>query len=228
MKKILVVSAAAALGLSAAVFAGGLPEEMPAAPVAVASTEAGPYLGIEGGYGMTNWKSVDNIVSSTPTAGVSKDNGFVGRAFLGYDINKYFAVEAGYTYFFNKAKLGTSASYNKFTTQAVDVFGKIKAPIIDDFSLYAKLGMNYLMGTVKNTGAPYYYPGAGSLKNFNVAYGAGADYSITSNVIANIEWLRYNGNKKVDLTNSGTVTQNPSYQPATDAFMIGLRYKFDA
>ena len=53
--------------------------------------------------------------------------------------------------------------------------------------------------------------------NFGVTFGAGADYAITPNVIANVEWLRNSGSSKWD----------NKYQPNTDAFMLGLRYKFD-
>lgn len=211
MKKLLVVSAVAALGLSTVVFAGGLPEDMPMAPVA-AGSDAGFYLGVEGGYDMTHYKNLDKSYE------VSKDNGFAGRAFLGYDINKQFAVEFGYSYFFNKAKLADknepSSYYTQYKTQAFDLFGKGKLPITDEFGLYAKLGVGYLMTSVTDYG----WTGTESPKNFNVAYGAGMDYSITSNIIANVEWLRYNGNAKLT---------TKDYQPNADAFMVGLRYKFD-
>lgn len=212
MKKLLVVSAVAALGLSAVAFAGGLPEEMPAAPAAVVSSDMGPYIGIEGGYGMTHYKNWSENYS------VGKDNGIVGRAFLGYDINKYFAAEFGYSYFFNKAKKESKSNSNNYTeykTQAFDLFGKGKLPVTDEFGLYAKLGVGYLMTNAKDNGT---WTGTKSPKNFNVAYGAGADYYITSNVIANVEWLRYNGN---------SIMNSDNYQPNTDAFMIGLRYRFD-
>jgi len=214
MKKLLVVSAVAALGFTSAALAGGLPEEMPMAPVAMCS-DAGVYLGIQGGWGMTNWKNVD-----TGNYEVKKDNGFVGRAFLGYDINRYFALEAGYTYFFNKTEIDNAGTTQaKMKSQAVDVFGKIKAPVVDNFDLYAKLGANYLMTKVSDVAAGTNIEAVNE-KSINVAFGAGADYYITPNVIANVEWLRFNGNAKV----RGVADK---YQPYTDAFMIGLRYKFD-
>ena len=208
MKKLLVVSAIAAFGLTSVVMAGGLPEEMPVAPAAVSSSDMGVYVGIEGGYGMTNWKNFDKA------AKVSKDNGVVGRAFLGYDINRYFALELGYSYFFNKPTLTSNEVEKIKPTMVVDLMGKIKAPVVENFDLYAKLGGNYMMTRFDEV--------AGNKKpdgrnNFNVAYGAGADYSITPNIIANVEWLRFNGSAKFD----------NKYQPNTDAFMVGLRYKFD-
>ncbi|MDR1057732.1 MAG: outer membrane beta-barrel protein [Coxiellaceae bacterium] len=216
MKKLLAVSAIAVLGLNSVVLAGGLPEEMPMAPSAVSTSEIGVYFGIQGGWGLTHWK--DTELSRVEVNTVSNDNGFVGRAFLGFDINRYFALEGGYTYFFNKPKFKTAAGVETGKvkrTHNVDVMGKIKAPVVDNFDLYAKLGVNYLMaGFDEVTG----YPKPDSRNNFNVAYGAGADYYITPNIIANAEWLRFNGKAK---------TSDSKYQPATDAFLIGLRYKFD-
>lgn len=210
MKKLLVVSTIAALGLTSAVFAGGIPvDEMPAP---VATSDAGIYLGVEGGYGLTNWKNIDGTLGSMTNV-VTKDNGFVGRAFLGYDINKYFAVEFGYGYFFNKANvastLANEINSTNIKTQVFDLFGKVKGPITEEFSLFAKLGMDYLISKDDTS----------TVKNFNVAYGAGADYAITPNVIANVEWLRYNGKAKI--------TDPANFQEYADAFMIGLRYKFD-
>ena len=229
MKKLLVVSAVAALGLSAVAFAGGLPEEMPAAPAA-SSSDTGIYVGIAGGYGLTNWKNFDVspnqaglLDNTSKIASVSKDNGFVGRAFLGYDFCKFFAGEFGYGYFFNKAKVANpdSTAYTQYKTQVFDLFAKGKLPVTEEFNFFAKLGMNYILSNASDTDGGFNisqnYGSTKSPKTFNVAYGAGADYAITPNVIANVEWLRYNGSAKLD----------ENYQPNLDAFMIGLRYKFD-
>ncbi|MEI8055563.1 MAG: outer membrane beta-barrel protein [bacterium] len=221
MKKLLVVSAIAALGLTSVAFAGGLPEEMPTAPAA-SSSDTGVYVGIEGGFGITNWKTWETDASSSDK--VSKDNGFAGRAFVGYDINRYFALETGYSYFSNKAVIKTSGGVEQTSgikTQVIDLYGKIKAPVVDSFDLYAKLGACYLMSNIQKltsgSTAATLYKNEGNVKNFNVAFGAGADYAITPNVIANVEWLR----------NAGHYKSDDKYQPNTDAFMLGLRYKFD-
>ncbi len=213
MKKLLVVSAIAALSLTSVAFAGGLPEEMPAAPAAVASSDTGAYFGISGGLGLTNWKTL-NVAGSS----IGSDNGVVGRAFLGYDMNRYFAVEAGYTYFFNQAKFNEGAvQTNKAKlTHDVDLMLKGKLPVVENFDLFAKVGVNYLM-TKLDKDKLFGNTTETNRKAFNVGYGAGADYYITPNVIASVEWLRFNGNAK----------QDNKYQPNTDAFMVGLRYKFD-
>lgn len=204
MKKFLVVSAIAALGLSSVAFAGGIPEEMPMTP---AASDAGFYLGLEAGWGLTNWKDTGNAWTYDNTISVDKDNGFTGRVFLGYDFTRYTAIEAGYSYFFNKADVtAVNFTITSIKTSAIDLMGKIKAPIVDNFDLFAKLGGAYLMSRSN-----------GNLNTVCLAFGAGADYYITPNVIANLEWLRFAGHPKFD----------NDYQPNTDAFMIGLRYKFD-
>lgn len=217
MKKLLVVSAVAVLGLSSA-FAGGLPEEMPVAPVAAVSNDTGVYLGLQGGFGMTHWKNLENTMEGKLKS-VHKDNGIVSRVFAGYDINRYFAIESGYSYFFNKVnfdavnKAGKVVKTGDTKTMAFDLMGKGKLPVVDSFDLYAKLGVNYLMTRTNKTDDK----ASKNTNNFNLAYGVGADYSITPNIIANVEWLRLNGNAKL----------NDKYQPNVDAFLIGLRYKFD-
>ena len=229
MKKILVVSAIAELGLTSVAFAGGLPEEMPAAPAAAVSSDTGIYLGLEGGYGITNWKNLGDMngfelypagIALLQTSNVTNNNGFVGRVFAGYQINKYFAVEGGYSYFFNKAKSSYNWVYantstivagtvtDEVKTQAFDLLLKVIAPVVDSFDLYAKVGPSYMMSKHTVTS---------NTNNFGVTFGAGADYAITPNVIANVEWLRNSGSSKWD----------NKYQPNTDAFMLGLRYKFD-
>ena len=149
MKKLLVVSAIAALGLTSVALAGSLPEAMPMAPAAM-SSDAGIYLGIQGGWGATNWKNFADINGTVD--GTKNDSGAVGRAFVGYDFNRYFAAEVGYSYFFNQEKLQASAANcHKIKTSIIDLLGKIKAPITDDFGLYAKLGLGYLMSNVEVT-----------------------------------------------------------------------------
>jgi OmpA-OmpF porin, OOP family len=214
LKKTLLVSACA-LGLSSVAFAGGLPEEMPPAPCATAAVDSGIYIGVEGGFEMTNWKNIQNDVIS-----VSKDNNVGARGFLGYDINKYFAIEAGFTQLgFTRTEIGFAGTpyyLGKILTEAVDLELKIKAPVTDEFYLYGKVGADFMWSNVSGANIPPF--NMSNVNNLNVLYGAGADYLITPNVVANIEWMRYNGYAKIT---------SDSYQPYADAFMIGIRYRFD-
>ena len=226
MKKLLAVSAIAALGFGTLAQAGGFPDEMTmAAPMAYGSSDQGIYVGLSGGYGMTNWKQEDVIHKS------SNHDGFVGRLFLGYDLNQYFAIEAGYTYFFNRPTfkiIATNVQTNKIKRiHVIDLVGKIKAPLTDEVNLYAKLGANYLMTTFDRAdGTSQTYPSGNKSNHYalNITYGAGLDYAITPNIYANIEWMRFNGRSTNVAVTTGVFDK---YQPYHDIFMIGIRYKFD-
>lgn len=222
MNKLLVVSAVAVLGLSSVAFAGKhhnhhhvnkapCPCVKQASVVTCAASDAGWFIGLQSGLGLTNWKNAENsyVGGSDHNDDVHADNAFVGRIFTGYDFNKYFALEGGYSYFFNEAKFTPHGLYNIKTT-AFDIYGKGTLPLVDKFDLYAKLGLDLLMTNINN---------APNRQNVGIAFGAGVDYHFTPNVITNAEWSRMNGNARIS---------SDRYQPNTDAFMVGVRYKFDA
>ena len=192
--------------------------------MAAEAMDTGIYLGVNAGPGFTNWKDSSGNAFGDRNNGrvvaVSGDRGLVSRLFLGYDINKYFAVEAGYSYFFNRPNVnvvsvgrGNNSSNNPVNsgdikTQALDLCGKGKLPILDTLDLYTKAGIGYLMSDQGNWG---------KYNNINLAFSLGADYKFTQNFIANIEWLRI----------AGYSTMNNNYTPDVYAAMVGLRYKFN-
>ncbi|MDR1012269.1 MAG: porin family protein [Coxiellaceae bacterium] len=224
MKKYLNV--VAALSLSSTVLANGLPEEMPMSRTF--APETGLYLGVQGGFGTTDWKSIDKTPSVNTTkkkiVQISRDNGPVSRILLGFDINRYLALECGYSHFFNKPLAEVDREYKKFFreytrikyTCEIDMMGKIKAPLIDDFDLYAKLGTSYLV-SIYETDNRRTIPNRNP-KNVGLTYGAGLDYMVNPNFVANVEWLHFNGRSRFSSSN---------YQPGADAVMLGLRYKFN-
>jgi len=205
MKKSLLISTIVVLGLTSSSFA-------------TTSPDAGVYMGLSGGFGMLNLQNTEGSVARGYTlANTYGDHGFVSRVFVGYDINKYFALESGYSYFFADPYgdfINSKGRVNRITTSNymnIDLYGKGKLPLINNFDLYAKLGANLLVSRVDNFGV-------NNKNNINMSFGAGVDYRITSKVTANCEWLRFNGNAKIN---------NIYYQPNADVFLLGLRYKFD-
>lgn len=220
MKNFLAVSMVVALGFTSVVFADCLsddrisadclPDEPAVTPVASSDTRTGIYTGLAGGFGVTNYRN--NIASP---AIVQNDTGVTGRAVVGYDVSSYFAVEAGYSYFFNKVNLHKREK--KIRTQAVDAYFKGKLPIIEELDLFAKLGAGWLF---KNFTPKRHKIANSSTNNINVAFGFGADFHLTSNTTATIEWMRIAG---CPLPNIGKTTRNI---PNTDQFMVGLRYRF--
>jgi OOP family OmpA-OmpF porin len=191
MKKLFI--GVVALGLSPLALAGGPPP----AP----AFNPGVYLGVQAGYGMTHW---DDFFGSA----IKDEDGFAGRLFVGYDFHPNFAIEAGYTMWFTKPKLlGAKFDY----PWAIDLVGKIKAHVVDNFGLYAKAGGDYIYQDFGSTIG-------GHADNFNVVYGVGAFYDITPNINVDLSWTRYHGDQ--DLTDSDRM-------PFMDLFALGFSYKFD-
>lgn len=239
MKKILAVSALALL--SSAAFAGGISEPVAAAPVATAAVVAsdfnpGIYVGLQGGYadsGLSAWQDYGQdyyaydgqkfVSIGSAKYDISNDTGFAGRVFAGYDINKYFAVEAGYFYMFPKATvagvqtvLGVTNKSDLFDvrTQAIDLVAKIKAPIMDNFGLYAKAGPGYLMQSYSTLGTK----NKDNVNQFNLVYGFGAYYTI-NNVAFDLSYTRYNSGR--------TKLASDNWQPSVDFYALGVSYKFN-
>lgn len=191
------------------------------ASFATPTTDSGIYVGLSGGLGLMNLQQIQGstITNNTTTISIHGDHAFTGRIFAGYDLNQYFAVESGYTYFFTEPygrlrNNTTKAIYQTNTGgnhMVVDLYGKGTLPLVGNFALYSKLGVNLYMARINNVN------GQSNKNNINMSFGAGIDYKLTPNVTANCEWLRFNGNARISST---------GYQPDADVFLIGLRYRF--
>ncbi|MCK4869775.1 MAG: outer membrane beta-barrel protein [Gammaproteobacteria bacterium] len=195
-----------ALGLAPMAFANGA--------YAPATFTPGIYVGVQGGWGTTGW---DALKSSSVS--VKNYNGLAGRIFAGYDFHKNFAVEGGFTYWFNRAKVSvaglraTSTDY-RVRNWALDLVGKIKAEVYQNVELYAKAGVDYV-----HTKWDTAYPGLNkSYGNVNLVYGVGATYYFTPQISADLSWTRFNGRQK---------TAHSKYQPYLDMVALGVAYKFN-
>ncbi|OGT08228.1 MAG: hypothetical protein A2X78_00935 [Gammaproteobacteria bacterium GWE2_37_16] len=220
MKKILLVGAVA-LGLSAAAFANGTVE---AAPVVGNAFNPGIYVGLQAGMDLSNWGNVNNSDnwSTYFGDGISKENGFAGRVFVGWDFHPNFAVELGYFREFNRP-VATESGFGdvwRYTTQGFDLMGKLKYAFDDMFGIYAKFGVDYLLTKVDQQGANT--NGNYNTNNFNIAYGLGLSYEAVQNLTLDLSWTRFQGRNKVD----GDVSQ-PKFQAAPDFFALGIAYKFN-
>lgn len=163
----------------------------------VQATDTGFYIG--GSFGQSkvsdfNGSDIDaelasmGITSSTSTD--DKDTGW--KAFAGYRIMKYLAVEGAYT------NLGEATANTIVTSPvAATVNTKIEAeswtlsavgilPLNDQFSLFARLGLNAWNSDISSTGTA-----SDSADGTDVVYGLGASYNITKNLNLRGEWERY-------------------------------------
>ena len=107
-KKILL--GATLLGVSAVTLANGngyVSTPMPKVTPTCDQFTPAFYVGIQGGYADLGW---DHIKPMFELVGISftrfDDEGFGARAYIGYDITKYLAAEAGYTYLPNGKAAG--------------------------------------------------------------------------------------------------------------------------
>lgn len=163
------------------------------------------YLGVGAGQsrGSVDNSTVSAVLNGTgaTATGISNSNNPAsGKAFLGYQFNKYIAAEAGY---FRLGKFSIDAT----TAPAGTVHGDLKntngwnfdvvgtAPIVPDrFLLLARLGVqsSKTSDLFVGTGAAAAIPNPAPSKNLvSYKYGVGAEFDFTKNVGVRAEWERY-------------------------------------
>ena len=207
-------------------------------PTPAPAPQSAFYIGGSAGWGDTHWDNVFEFaeLATIPGVGItsdSKDTGFAGRVYAGYDFNKYLAIEGGWTYL-PKAKVHTtfiippmtaSESF-KIKQYAFDLVGKITAPLGDGLAVYAKGGVNYFrskMGDIHISGttplgasSTTTVTGKAKFDHWGPVVGFGASYEIMPNLLAHVDWMRFSGDGKFF----------GDYQPNPDVIMAGLSYKF--
>ncbi len=202
-------------------------------PVFTKAFSPGIYIGLQGGYGMTRWTNIEQKVGNDALGAktdVTGSNAFAGRVYIGYDFHPNFAIEAGYTQFFNNTKINNTITMAiaNFVPQSItstdnpkydyvfDLVGKAKAHIIGNLGLYGKLGIDYMRIKIDIPGQGGANDTADRRSSFNAVYGLGAFYDITQSLTADLSWTRYNGNSEL----------GSDYIPAHDLFAAGASWKF--
>jgi OOP family OmpA-OmpF porin len=195
MKKILfaLVASAATLGGSAA----------------YAADDAGTgYIGA-GVVGSRYSFDVPGAVSADNHSG----NKAGGKIFGGYNIDKTWAVEAGYTDFGSRTyNYSTAAGTGSLHSDAHSYYlaGKGTWPVADKFDVFGKLGVARNHNDVDTTGIAAVSGG----QNKNALYASvGAEYAINKNVKVSLEYENYGKNDIDTGRKNGAVT-------------AGLRYNF--
>lgn len=199
--------AAALLGAAAVVLSS--------ASVAQPRQDMGWYIG--GSFG----KSEADVDCAGTTSCDDSDTAW--KIFAGYQINRNFAVEAGYGSL-GEVKLSTPAfvflgtpipaADVKIETTAWEVVGIGSFPIADRFSLYGKVG---LYGA--DTDIDVNFPGLGSAgdsdDNIDLTFGFGARFDVTRNFGIRAEWQRYSDVKASDFGKSDV-----------DVMSVGIVFRF--
>lgn len=195
-----------------------------AAPFAMAQ-DAGWYGGANIGQSNASIDdariSNDLLGSGLATTSIDdndRDRGF--KLFGGYQVNKYFAVEAGYFdlgqfgFVANTAPAGSLSGNIKIRGLNLDAVGTL--PITEKFSAFGRIGVAYAHtdGNFAGTGVVNVLNPSPSERDTNLKVGLGVQYAMTDALSLRAEIERYRINDAVG--NKGDV----------DMASIGLVYRF--
>jgi OOP family OmpA-OmpF porin len=196
MKKILytLIASASVLGSVSAAYA--------ADPV------PGPYVGV----GVVATKH-DYSLSNDTSGGDRKSDEWSGKFFGGYQIDKTFAVEAGYTDFGSSNysySVGNNAGAIDSKSHSFYVAGKGSVPINEQFSAFGKLGVAYNKNTVHGTGlaAPYV---VGDNNRTSLYASVGGEFALNQKVSLSLEYEYYGKNDIEQGRKKGAVTLGARY-----------------
>lgn len=189
------------------------------------TTNSGMYMGISAGESkahIDNVRITQDLLGAGLTAdSLTEDRRATGyKAFLGFPINPYWAVETGY---FDLGRFGFTA--NTTPSGSLNGTARIKGlnldlvgtlPITDRWSLLGRVGAAYAQtrDNFSGTGAVSVTNPSPSKRETNYKYGFGTQYAFTPALTLRLEAERYRVNDAVG--NRGDV----------DLISLGLVYRF--
>jgi len=178
-------------------------------PAAAQVNWSSAYIG--GGIGQSKFK--DGCSANLLGGGSScdeKDTAFKG--FVGYQFNKFFAAEAGYT------DLGkTKASFGPFNADAKATAFELSAvgtyPVWEQLSILGRLGGYYSEGKLGGDLS-------GKKNKAGLTFGLGAQYDFNKNLGLRAEWQRYD---KVKFQEDVTSTEA---ETSIDVLGVSVLWRF--
>jgi OOP family OmpA-OmpF porin len=182
---------------------------------ATALSAASAYAADDAGTGYLGAGLVGSRYNFDEAGAVSGDNhsGYKagGKIYGGYNIDKTWALEAGYTDFGSKSynySVGTGNGSIKSDSHSYYVAGKGTLPLSEQTALFGKLGVARNHNSVDTTGIAY----ANGSEDKTALYAAvGAEYSINKNVKVSLEYENYGKNDIDTGRKSGAVTAGVRY-----------------
>lgn len=123
------------------------------------------------------------------------------KAYAGYQINKYVALEGGYVNL-NDMTASSGATRTNIATDGWTLGAQLSYPITDKFAVTAKIGGAYLLADIKKkTGTVTVRSGD---DGYEPNYGVGVRYALLDNVDLRAEWERFDrSNMNIDLLSAG-------------------------
>ena len=166
---------------------------------------SGFYVGLNVGMAQAKMDSVSNFQT--------KNSGIGGRTYFGYDFNRYFSLDLGYT-LFSPLKYTNNPLIPdvNIKTNDYDAIVTGKYPLGEGFALYGQLGGAMLTANMTGDGTPSQKANATVL-----AYGTGLDY-----VFANIGGLHM----VLDWYHTDNKNGAPFNIPAENLYALGAYYQF--
>ena len=146
--------------------------------------DSGFYLG--GGIGRSEARDFCRLVG-----GSCDDKDQSWNLFAGYQLNRHFAVELGYSDFGNASTsgfIGGVPSTATISAKAVELVGVGLLPLGDHFALYGKVGFFRYDSDGKSTGA---LTASANDKGTELTFGLGAQYDFNGRFAVRAEWQRY-------------------------------------
>lgn len=122
--------------------------------------------------------------------GADKDTGF--RFVGGYNINRTFAAELGYSMLYDKDDVEVTAW---------ELVGIAKMPLGTNFSVFGKLGFAMWEAEADVLGLTFKDDGT------DLTFGAGVQYDVSRNLGVRAQWQRYDVDSDADVLSIGLVYQ---------------------
>ena len=181
--------------------------------LALAGTPRGFYLGLNAGYGATNYHRIKLIGGFQ--AKTIYDTGISPKISFGYALNRYVAAELGIIFFQKPHFKGIGFDPQrmfKIKHNAVYLVGKFSLPI-SAFSAYIKYGYGYVVrdAVIIKFNGPIKALKGGEFASF--MYGVGMNYYFTSHWILDASWMK-------------APPKLADQLPASNYYSLGAMYKF--
>lgn len=186
------------------------------------NNNAGIFLSGDVGAGFVGLKKSDYAVALHKF----RDYGFAWAANLGYQFNKYLALEAGYMTFGQAKATATTAGATATRTDkfgGFDVAAKGIIPVSSQFNLFGKVGAVNMHDDVDVTAniAGSTLKATGHTNTWVPMIGAGTAFNVSKNVALTVQ---DDYAFRTNYTYKGVKT----FMPAANDVLAGMTYKFNA
>jgi OmpA-OmpF porin, OOP family len=193
-------------------------------PLAVAQ-DSGWYIGVNGGQArakLDEKRIVGGLLENgfATTEYTNDDRHFSYKGFLGYEINRYFALEGGYFDLGNfdfRARTAPAGSLaGNIEVDGFNLDAVLSLPFTEKLSVFGRVGANHAKASDRfvGTGAVNVLDPSRSRRATKVKFGAGLQYDFTASFGMRVEAERYRIDDAVG--NTGDI----------DVATVGLLYRF--